>query len=98
MLQTVEKAADERWTRRLALDDRQLREGMVLRGNQARARRFVQVCAAAAIATGCGQASSSNNPTQQRLPLCPHALADRLKPETLVCCAETAEWRGSQRR
>ena len=42
--QTVVKAAaDERWTRRLVLDQRQLREGMVLRGNQARARRFVQV-------------------------------------------------------
>jgi len=53
--QTVEKAADERWTRRLALDERQLREGLVLRGNQARTRRFVQVCAPDAAAARCGE-------------------------------------------
>ena len=35
-------ASDERWSRRLVLDQRQLREGTVLRGNEARVRRLMQ--------------------------------------------------------
>ena len=45
----MQPAVDERWTQRLVLQDRQLREGTVLRGNQARTRRFTQVTAHPAV-------------------------------------------------
>ena len=98
--QDTTRGVDERWTRRLVLDDRQLREGMVLRGNQARARRFMQVPCSDALAEILFIQLYFYHSVRGNTSCAARELDASTKSTLTVacCCAETAQRRGGQRR